>query len=133
MLPRGKRFTQGVKVSARLLCTTKGSDESPPKEKKSHFAKPLSLYEQWRPHSMKIGMGAAASLTLYGLSSFMWDMTYNIMTMSPASGKAATIATSHDYPSQVILNHLFDIHKRCMCVCFVIQQGCTMDSSLASG
>jgi len=70
-----------------MMCTAKPPDDKETSsENKVNVGKSTSFYETWRPHTMKIGVGAAASLTLYGLSSFMWDMTYNIMTMSPASG-----------------------------------------------
>ena len=82
-------FSNGVKVSTRSLCATPSGSDG----KNEKIDKPMSFYEKWRPHSMKIGVGAAASLTLYGLSSFMWDITYNIMTMSPASGVLISCVT----------------------------------------
>lgn len=90
MLPRNRQavlFSKGLRVTSRMMCTAKPPDDKETSsENKVNVGKSTSFYETWRPHTMKIGVGAAASLTLYGLSSFMWDMTYNIMTMSPASG-----------------------------------------------
>jgi len=75
-------------LSPRHFSSSMNQNESQSDKDKSNTADipPLTFIEKWRPHSMKIGIGAAASLTLYGLSSFMWDITYNVMTMSPASG-----------------------------------------------
>lgn len=87
---RSRQGFQRLKAcTTRHLCTSNGPNEN----EKSKESAPLTFYEKWQPHSMKIGVGAAASLTLYGLSSFMWDMTYNIMTMSPASGKKISLSS----------------------------------------
>ena len=132
MLSRGRQglFSQGLKVSSRLLCTPTNSSEEPPKRTKGPEM-PLSFIETWRPYSMKIGVGAAASLTLYGLSSFMWDMTYNIMTMSPASGRQRcnthsmphhTHTTPHHTNMLLVTKLLYFILLYCIvlyCVCIL--------------
>jgi hypothetical protein len=138
-------FSQGVKVSSRLLCTAKppNDNNNEHKEKKNSSVGTKSFYETWKPHTMKIGMGAAASLTLYGLSSFMWDMTYNIMTMSPASGIVFLIIDNkYSNPYIILCRHVLRVRVRSWpdeyhCGKYVLcthcnQGGCQRDPSCCS-
>jgi len=72
----------------RLFSTDKNKDD---KDKDS----PLTTY---KPQLMQAAVVGGVALTLYGLSSFMWDITYGLMSMTPIQsgyyGFVTGIATS---------------------------------------